>query len=194
MRAICCHVLKSSFCQVVVPLLEEALSTEQAQDACKEIYSEISKQGAAPAALPTVSDAEAALARERVVASMNATVAEASTVAGTVESRHLPKPPTPPPSPPLESQSEPDEKKKKKNKKKKALGDGLDMVGDIEEEDMYERPVEAIMLPQKGAPKYVVVKEQPCLMLSARLKKKATNMGNDRIEIIGGFSCFTAHR
>jgi len=41
------------------------------------------------------------------------------------------------------------------------------------------------MLPQKGAPKYVVVKEQPCLMLSARLKKKATNMGNDRIEIIG---------
>ena len=54
-----------------------------------------------------------------------------------------------------------------------------------QEEDLYEISVEAITLNQKGAPKYVVINDMPCRMTEARLKKKATNKGNDRMELIG---------
>jgi hypothetical protein len=52
-------------------------------------------------------------------------------------------------------------------------------------EDQFEMPVQAITLPSKSAPKYIILCEMPCKLVEARLKKKATNKGNDRVEVIG---------
>ena len=90
-------------------------------------------------------------------------------------------------------------KQKKKKTKKASSGKGASAKekaqrvatadaladGDDGEGEEWELPVEAITLPQKGAPRYVLIKEQPCLLTSARLKKKATNKGNDRMEMKG---------
>ena len=90
-------------------------------------------------------------------------------------------------------------KQKKKKTKKASSGTGASAKekaqrvatadaladGDDGEGEEWELPVEAITLPQKGAPRYVLIKEQPCLLTSARLKKKATNKGNDRMEMKG---------
>jgi len=50
------------------------------------------------------------------------------------------------------------------------------LAGDasVEEEEEYSRPIEAILLLQKGAPGYVEVKEQPRRLVFVR-EKKATN-------------------
>mmetsp|Transcript_35997 Transcript_35997/g.49988 ORF Transcript_35997/g.49988 Transcript_35997/m.49988 type:complete len:156 (-) Transcript_35997:504-971(-) len=54
----------------------------------------------------------------------------------------------------------------------------------IGEEDM-DMPVQAVVLQSKGAPKYIILCDMPCRLVEARLKKKATNKGNDRVEVKG---------
>ena len=49
----------------------------------------------------------------------------------------------------------------------------------------WQLPVAALALTTKSAPKYIILRDMPCMIASARLKKKATNQGNDRIEVKG---------
>ncbi|KNC84158.1 hypothetical protein SARC_03614 [Sphaeroforma arctica JP610] len=56
------------------------------------------------------------------------------------------------------------------------------MSGD---EDYFDLPVQALSLTGKGAPKYIMLCEMPVKLSEARLKKKATNKGNDRVELKG---------
>ncbi|CAE8599449.1 unnamed protein product [Polarella glacialis] len=56
------------------------------------------------------------------------------------------------------------------------------MSGD---DELMEVPVQAITLVEKGAPKYMILCDMPCKIIETRLKKKATNKGNDRVEVKG---------
>lgn len=49
----------------------------------------------------------------------------------------------------------------------------------------FELPTTALALTYKGAPKYVMLKDQPVKLTEVRMKKKSTNKGNDRIECKG---------
>ena len=59
------------------------------------------------------------------------------------------------------------------------------IIPNMAEEDDFELPVEAMEMIVKGAPKYIMIRGQPCRVVSSRLKKKATNKGNDRVELKG---------
>ena len=51
--------------------------------------------------------------------------------------------------------------------------------------EFLEERMAAMGLTKKGAPKYIVIRDMPCRLLKAELKKKATNKGNDRVELTG---------
>ena len=52
-------------------------------------------------------------------------------------------------------------------------------------DDELDQPQAALALTRKGAPKYVIIRDQPCKLVEARLKPKATARGNDRMELQG---------
>ena len=58
-------------------------------------------------------------------------------------------------------------------------------VDAVEEDEMMELPITALSLTMRGAPKYIMLKDQPVKIQDVRMKKKSTNKGNDRIEIKG---------
>jgi hypothetical protein len=82
-------------------------------------------------------------------------------------------------------------KRKKSGDKKKVTAqvvedfDVDDVDGNSEIDGFFELPVPALHLTYKGAPKFVMLRDQPVKLNQVRMKKKSTNMGNDRIELKG---------
>ena len=102
--------------------------------------------------------------------------------------------PTPTPTPELVTKILDDSKSKNSTKSKsisttktsKAPEKIIITTVDAEEdEDTMELPTSALSLTFKGATKYILLKDQPCRIISCRMKKKSTNKGNDRMEIKG---------
>ena len=58
-------------------------------------------------------------------------------------------------------------------------------AADDASDEMMELPTSALSLTTRSAPKYIMLKDQPCKIVEARMKKKSTNRGNDRIEVKG---------
>jgi translation elongation factor P/translation initiation factor 5A len=122
----------------------------------------------------------------------------APTPAAPTPAAPTPAAPTPTQIPPKETISintKPSKSSKKKKKSSKAIKTTRNSavkskpvlldVESMEKDELFELPTSALSLTMRGAPKYIMLKDQPCKIADARMKKKATNRGNDRIEIKG---------